>query len=507
MAGKYKAPGVYIEEINAIPNSVAQVETAIPAFIGYTEKAVQNGLSVLNKPVKIRSMFEYIEVFGEDFNAKFDVLDPKPNEVRPIITINGIDKVIDYAKNNKALMYKSLKFFYANGGGDCYIVSVRTYENKSSIDIDFDVLLGTTRGSQPFEGLNALKNVEEPTMIIIPDAVNLSPTYCYTLYQKVLEHCANMQNRIAILDIHNGFKARAGIGTPDDVITNFRTHIGTEYLSYGAAYYPWLNTYMTIISDITFEQINLELTVWAQLLPEINAHNLIEHYLETIEPTEDEKQNLHSGLMVVSPTYNTIINGIHEVLNVLPPSAAMAGIYKIVDVTRGVWKAPANVGVSGVISPSVQISHSDQDDLNVDPISGKSINAIRSFPGKGILVWGARTLDGNSGEWRYINVKRTIMTIKQSIKLALRAFVFEPNTPNTWVSVKSMIETYLNTLWRDGALAGARSREAFGVRIGLGSTMTAQDILEGRMIVSVFVAVNRPAEFIVFNIEQQMQAS
>ena len=507
MAGKYKSPGVYIEEINAFPQSVAEVATAIPAFIGYTEKAIRDGQSLLNTPVKITSILDYIAFFGEDFNAKFDILEPELNETRPIVTINGTDKIIDYVTNNKAFMFKSLKFFYANGGNECYILSVGTYENQSSVDIDVDALLGISSGSQPFEGLNALKNEQEPTMVVIPDAVNLSASYCYSLYQKVLEHCAEMQNRIAIFDIHSGFKARSIVGSQDDIITNFRENIGTEHLSYGVAYYPWLNTNIQQNRDLTFEHINLELSALSNLLPETTTTTLINNYIDSSNTSQDNKRLLHLELLKASPTYGTIINGIHEVLNLLPPSAAMAGIYSRVDAQRGVWNAPANISVAAVVSPSVQISNSDQENLNVDSISGKSINAIRIFPGRGILVWGARTLDGNSGEWRYINVKRTIITIKESIKLAISSFVFEPNTTTTWVSVKNRIESYLNALWRDGAFVGSSPREAFGVQIGLGSTMTSSDILEGKMKITVFVAMIKPAEFIVMNFVQQMQES
>ena len=95
----------------------------------------------------------------------------------------------------------------------------------------------------------------------------------------------------------------------------------------------------------------------------------------------------------------------------------------MVDNSRGVWKAPANVSLNGVVSPAVNISHDDQEDLNVTT-QGKSINAIRSFIGEGVLVWGARTLDGNSLDWRYINVRRTMIMLEQSIKLATKAYVF-----------------------------------------------------------------------------------
>lgn len=222
---------------------------------------------------------------------------------------------------------------------------------------------------------------------------------------------------------------------------------------------------------------------------------------------KNKNSNYHQGLVATSATYSNILDKIIEVRNLLPPSTAMAGIYTSVDNSRGVWKSPANISVSSVIKPAVNITHDEQEKLNVDALSGKSINAIRTFPGIGTLVWGGRTLDGNSLDWRYINVRRTMIMLEQSIKLALRAYVFEPNDANTWVTVRSMIVNFLTEKWKQGALAGASPEDAFEVNIGLGSTMTSVDILEGKMLISVKLAIIRPAEFIVVTFEQQMQKS
>lgn len=195
-----------------------------------------------------------------------------------------------------------------------------------------------------------------------------------------------------------------------------------------------------------------------------------------------------------------------DYLNLLPPSAAMAGIYTMVDNTRGVWKAPANVSVNYVNKPKENIDNAMQADLNM-PMNGKAINAIRTFPGEGIKVWGARTLDGNSQDWRYINVRRTITFLEQSVKNAARAYVFEPNDANTWINMKCMIENFLRSVWKRGGLAGASPEDAFEVHVGLGDTMTPEDILEGIMRITVLVAVSRPAEFIEITFQQQMQKS
>ncbi|MGB3464673.1 MAG: phage tail sheath C-terminal domain-containing protein [Cyclobacteriaceae bacterium] len=139
--------------------------------------------------------------------------------------------------------------------------------------------------------------------------------------------------------------------------------------------------------------------------------------------------------------------------------------------------------------------------------SGKSINVIRNFVGKGTLVWGARTLAGNDNEWRYVPVRRLYICVEESVKKATEIVVFEPNDANTWLRVKTMIENFLTTLWRDGALAGASTDEAFFVNIGLGKTMTAQDILEGKMNVEIGMAAVRPAEFIILKFSHKLQES
>jgi hypothetical protein len=127
--------------------------------------------------------------------------------------------------------------------------------------------------------------------------------------------------------------------------------------------------------------------------------------------------------------------------------------------------------------------------------------------GEGTLVWGARTLDGNSLDWRYINVRRTMIMIEESIKLAAKAYVFEPNVANTWVTIRAMIENFLTGVWKQGGLAGAVPADAFSVHVGLGDTMTPEDVLEGILRITVMVALTRPAEFIEITFRQQMQKS
>ncbi|MEM6801923.1 MAG: phage tail sheath C-terminal domain-containing protein [Bacteroidota bacterium] len=202
--------------------------------------------------------------------------------------------------------------------------------------------------------------------------------------------------------------------------------------------------------------------------------------------------------------YKSLKQKIASESSILPPSGAIAGVYANVDSNRGVFKAPANISLNTVIAPSTLINRDIQEDLNVDANAGKSVNAIRAFAGKGTLVWGARTLAGNDNEWRYVNVRRYFNFAEESIKKATEAFVFEPNDANTWAKIKGMITNFLTNQWRDGALQGAKPPQAFFVKVGLGETMTAQDVLEGRMIVEIGLAVVRPAEFIILRFSHKM---
>jgi len=216
---------------------------------------------------------------------------------------------------------------------------------------------------------------------------------------------------------------------------------------------------------------------------------------------EAEKQ-----LFARHPVFGDIVSQVTRTMVLLPPSGAVAGVYAAVDRTRGVWKAPANVSLADVSGVAVKVNDQIQEDLNVTS-TGKSVNAIRVFAGKGCLVWGARTLAGNDNEWRYVPVRRFFNMAEESIKKATEPFVFEPNDRGTWVRVRAMIENFLTVQWRQGALAGAVPAQAFFVKVGLGETMTSQDILEGRMIVEVGMAVARPAEFIILRFSQKMQTS
>lgn len=651
MAKVYATPGVYIEEKSAFPNSAVPVATAVPAFIGYTEKAILNKKDITHVPTRISSLGEYLLYFGGGPKTVYDIA---PNDDANI--------VYTLSTGPRFLLFQCIKMFFANGGSDCYVVSIGNYESEIS-PTDFDNETNEN-GEKKLWGLKALLKEPEPTMVVIPEAISLGEDACHTLQQNVLKHCGEvMRSRIGILDVYEGDKKRSP--GDEDIIKRFREGIGMNNLQWGTAYYPWLHTTITNAEEVNFTNINPETndkliailttevkeaekvkildaaraqsirdvitrikqynpitpadpaaakaakekfdadvasatkaevsakqafdaataaekagkkTEWdgkkaalndALIKADIANSELLQAQVakargevdatkndlgkkqteakkaaeeaakdpgkkaaadkaktavETLTTTLNEKtaaydkaeldaapdpqkiKNHHQTLTAVSPMYKSIMSSVREKINLLPPSAGMAGVYSMVDNNVGVFQSPANVSVGSVVRPAVNLTNEEQEDLNI-PLNGKAVNAIRTFPGKGVLVWGARTLDGNSQDWRYISVRRTVIFIEQSIKYATEPYVFQPNTATTWTNVKAMITNFLTNVWQQGALAGATAEDAFSVHIGLGETMTPVDILDGYMRITVKLAVTRPAEFIVITFEQQMQKS
>jgi uncharacterized protein len=467
-----KTPGVYIDEVSLLPPAVVGVETSIPAFIGYTQKSKADAGNA-QTPVRISNLREYEEIFGlaqaEDDGLTVQIteyLDAGGNVLRTEIPVPSMDET----KRSKHIMYYALSMYFANGGGPCYIISIGEYSANGQILTPI----------KAFEnGLNALTLEDEPTLIVIPEAAYLTDPDYFKIYQAALDQAAKLQDRFVIIDV----KQTLTNTKVDDDMNAFRNHASSlaNNRRYGAAYYPYLNTTVDYLFQVPEAGIKVQKT-------KIDSAGA---------STNDPEATLASLAASNNILYQQLKGLLTQVAMTLPPSSAVAGIYVQTDASRGVHKAPANVGVASIVGPAVKIDDSTQGGMNIDPNAGKSVNAIRTLTGRGTLVWGARTLDGNDNEWRYINVRRFFNFVEESVKKATYRFVFEPNDANTWVSVRSMIENFLTLQWRAGALQGAKPEQAFFVRVGLGQTMTADDILNGRMIVEIGMAVVRPAEFII----------
>ncbi len=454
MALDPKTPGVYIQEVSVFPPSVAPVATAIPAFIGYTEDSVADAK-------RITSMNEFVDTFGGP---------------QPYLLFDGDDGSTVTSPTHFFKLYYSLQHFFLNGGRECWVVSAGQY-TASPLAADIGTLWN--------EGaLGKVALEDEPTLIVIPDADVLGEAGHYTVFKAALAQCNQLQDRFAIIDVFDK-------GNLTDSITALRNQIGTQYLKYGAVYYPDLVTSLSYPDSAVLVD-NSATTTNTQLQNKTVATIVAE--ADTTAAVADQWIEVEK----------TIRDSVKDQQITLPPSGAIAGIYAAVDRDRGVWKAPANVSINGVLKPEITITNEDQDGLNVNP-QGKSVNAIRAFTGRGILVWGARTLAGNDAEWRYVPVRRLFIFVEESIQKATEFVVFEPNDANTWLRVKTMIENFLINLWKDGALAGPTPDAAFFVKVGLGETMTSQDVLDGKLIVEVGMAAVRPAEFIILRFSHKLQ--
>ncbi len=210
------------------------------------------------------------------------------------------------------------------------------------------------------------------------------------------------------------------------------------------------------------------------------------------------KENIDSGYAAMYHPWLQCYDPLVNRSVYLPPSGSMAGVYGRTDNTRGVHKAPANEIVRNCTGLSVKYNEAEQGKLNP-----KGINLIRQLPGQGIRVWGARTCSSD-GNWKYVNVRRLFIFIEESIRANTNWAVFEPNDEILWSRVEGTIRVFLTTQWRNGALAGTTADEAFFINIGK-STMTEDDILNGRLICVIGVAPVRPAEFVIFRITQKME--
>ncbi len=525
-----KTPGVYITELNAFPPSIVGVATAVPVFIGYTQTAELDGKAVAFQPVMVTSLAEYEQIFGGAEAARCAIAvapSSSGDVVAPVWDGKALtNENLTISVAQQSLLYRSMQLFFANGGGNCYVVSVGGFgEQVSRAALE--------------KGLSAAGGQSGITLTVIPDAIQLpadgakngipTSTDYATLTHAMLEQAAALGDRMAIIDTYG---SEAIVVAPPARQTSlaaftdaFYEQVNATNLSYGAVYFPLLKTSVLGPNDIdyrcfkadaaSFTLLNQILTACAfeqfpggASTPDSDSDP---HYqaaagliAKMASATDAEAAALEQALRAAIPMLSTLEAVVLQKLNVLPPSGAMAGIYTMTDQNKGVWNAPANTSPVMATDVTFHLTDAELAALNV-PVNGKAIDAIRYFVGRGPVVWGARTLDGNSNDYRYIQVRRTLIYIEQSIKTALQPFVFAANDGQTWATVTAMIANFLTGVWTQGGLMGAKASEAFNVQCGLGSTMTGQDILDGYMIVQVTLQMIHPAEFIVLSFKQQMQ--
>jgi uncharacterized protein len=498
----YGAPDLHLDELSALPLPVAQGGTAIPAFIGYTQIARRRtDDDLLLRPIKIASLGEYESMFGFPSAEPIGVTlehDGRGHYQATRFTAPRLDY----------LLYYAVKLYFANGGAQCYVVSAGRYRDAAPFhewepanvpgaadarDAPAARSDRATRsgraGSTGRAGLRAALDAicleDGPTLIVMPEVVHLGERYRDAV-QAVLAHCGRFKHRFAILDVKDGTADLLAAG--GDVLEAAREAFGTADLPHGAAYYPFVKT--AINHHVDDGETNVGVTIAGAGATAAGAGAPVTlASLRTANPAAYDAARAELACHFV----------------VVPPSGAIAGVYAATDATRGVWQAPANVTLADVLEPAVRLTQAAQKLLDVDPAGGRSINAIRAFSGHGTLVAGARTLAGNDPEWRHVSVRRFCNLVEKSIKQSTAFVVHEPNDESTWIQVCGMIERYLTDKWRDGALAGATPKDAFYVKCGLGTTMTALDILQGRLHIEVGMAVTHRTERIVLRLSHRLR--
>jgi hypothetical protein len=382
MMGISQPDVVYSDD--AIPGEYDPVATAVPVFVGYTEKGTAYTLVAINS--------------FDDYESAFGVAAP-----------------------DGYILYYAVRHYFDNGGRGGFVLSLGPYANPVDLTPD-DLIAAISDGRIS----TAIAQEASITLVAIPDMVLLPDGESAYWAQAWLSLLAACQVRAGVFGVFD---------SPDDpanaaaCLSAFLAQHPTQP-EWGAAYWPRL---VTGYESDTKTQI------------------------------------------------------------VVPPSAAVIAVMATTDEQYGIWRAPANVALSQVIKPTCSWLQSS----GLFQTTGPSINLIRSFAGKGVRIWGCRTLAVDiASPWLYVQIRRLVAHIESQIGQLGRHFVFEDNNALTWVKFHGMAHIWLRNMWLEGGLYGAEEAEAFFVQIGLGETMTQADIDQGKMIIKIGVAVAYPAEFI-----------
>lgn len=548
-------PGVYINEINAFGSSIVGVATAVPVFIGYTQFAGDptTGASLYNTAVAIGSLSDFVTYFGGPAERRYAIApagQATPSFTAAYMPTGATAPQLEgfvfapAATEPGFALYQQMQLFFANGGGNCYVVSVGSYwsgQLPTALPDPSGWLPGAISAGDLTGGLTAASHAAGPTMMVVPEACQLSLADYGTVACAMIGQASALQDRVAILDVP-GCLGATSFEALQTCQSDLWTAIAPQVagVSYGAAYAPALAASVTSVSDLTYTNLqsadnhllNNILTVQAAMtysgpqLATVQAAIATAYPITSgagvgandaqfsgdgsAYPTQAAGQTLAQWQVALTamltnalPIFKQIEQLAADSMNILAPSGAIAGVWAQSDQSIGVWNAPANIALASVDGLLVNLNDTQQGGFNA-PVNGEAINIVRAQPNRGNVVWGARTLDGNSLDYRYIPVRRTLIYIEQSIKLALQPYVFAANDATTWSTVNASVSSFLTGLWQAGGLQGSKASSAFSVTVGLGSTMTQQDILNGYMIVSVAVALVHPAEFIVLTFTQTM---
>ncbi len=515
---EYLAPGVFVEEVSRGPRPVEGVETSTTAMIGETERGPL-------RPPLITSYREYLRVFGDVFAEDRFV----PFSVKAFFDNGGqrcvVCRVVGDGAETAYIDAAGYRLSASGPGQYGNAIWVRILPSSAQkrgadgpVPIGFRLQVayfGHGFSGDLFDPFDDSKR--KPRPVLVEDFDNLSldtnsddfwrkklsdnPSALITLYlSDQADIPAGLVFSGALKGGQEGKRPTAAqfAGRTDAagaVITDPANYRGLAALERDA-YQSVAIVHAPGIGNDTLPEIAIQDEVIAHC--ERNRFRFA--VLDTPRGVKDLRSDALSPRNRRASDYAAIyypwIVAAHPKTGdkvLVPPGGAVCGVYARVDSARGVWKAPAGVAIKGAVEVEFNLNANQQDVLNQ-----ASVNCIRQFPGRGICVWGARTLSSGP-EWKYVPVRRFFIFLEASISRSLQWVVFEPNDEKLWSSVAQAVGNFLSTQWRAGALAGAKESEAYFVSVGR-DTMTEADIANGRLVMLIGVAALRPAEFVIIRI-------
>ncbi|MBR0804352.1 phage tail sheath family protein [Bradyrhizobium japonicum] len=505
---EYLAPGVYVEEIERGPKPIEGVATSTAAFLGETERGT-------DWPTLVTSYNEYLRRFGDVFDdGKY-----MPHAVKGFFDNGGrrvyITRIVGEGAGTAAVTFGNYEIKAVGPGPAANRTWVRlgqgTTKDKDGNSIGFRLAIyyWDRAGQQPFDPEDDTAKLPRPYLAEVFDDLSLikdSPNY----WDKRVNHGNSALIELNVTDgaqipssvQHDQLSGGNDVNTPgadqyqgDNPDPSKRTGLAALELDVfrdiALVYAPGVGTDSAGIGIIDKIVTHCEKSRFRFAVIDAPSGSADPVKLDPRSARESKYAAFYYPWITVSdPRSGARIN--------IPPGGPVLGIYARTDNTRGVFKAPANETVAGALDVEYDIDQGTQENLNP-----KGVNVIRRFPGRGIRVWGARTLSSDPLN-KYVPVRRFLIFAEASIYTSTQWVVFEPNDYKLWARVKQTVTLFLRTQWREGALLGAKEEEAFSVAVGR-ETMTEDDILNGRLIVEVGVAVVRPAEFVIFRIYQKTE--
>ncbi|HYW26294.1 MAG TPA: phage tail sheath family protein [Terriglobales bacterium] len=495
---QYLSPGVYVEEVEAGSRPIEGVGTAVAAFVGLAARGP------FNEPTLVTNWSQFVQTFGEFQEGSY--------------------------------LAHAVYGYFLNGGGVCYVV--RIGGNGPAPSAGADIPLGREKalpyrvsaleaGPAGNEITVEVQDASEPAddnfKVVVSRGGRVEEVFDNVTTKRGRQNVATVvknQSRLIQLEEISGSTAMEPVAGAKVSLSGgsatvpmrvaAEDYVGSAADRTGFAGLEAVDQVtMLSVPDLmaAYQQgaIDLE-TVKAVQLAMIAHCELMGDRVAILDPPPDynaqqirewrmDKAGYDSKYATLYWPWVKVFDPMAGQGVFVPPSGHMAGIWARSDDTRGVHKAPANENIRGAIDLGLNITKGEHDQLN--PVG---INCIRAFPGRGIRVWGARTLSSDPA-WRYLNVRRLFNFIEESVLEGTQWVVFEPNDMALWERVKRTINAFLVRVWRDGALFGATPQEAFYCKCD-SETNPSEVIDAGQLVVEIGIAPVKPAEFVIFRIAQ-----